>query len=108
MFFADHAVKPLCVREAVVLVEDGKSDNGFFLFLERQIWYGAGRADLTAKVAVIFAVPEARNDHGRKETIKPRLERGRIERIPGTNLHTLPAPHALLQEIVIPANAGGA
>ena len=108
MFFADHAVEPLCVWEAMVLVKDGEPDNGFFLFLERQIRYGAGWADLTAQVAVIFAVPKTRNHHRREETIKPCLERRWIERIPGANLHTLAATDALLQEIVISANAGRA
>ncbi len=92
----------------MVFIDDGESDNGCFLFLEWQIRYGTGRADLTAQVAVVFAVPKPRDDHRRKEAIEACLERGRIERISGANLHTFPTAHALLQKLIISVNTGGA
>ena len=107
VFFADYAVQFLRVRETVVLVDDCKTDHRYLLLLEGKIGYGAGRADLAAQVAIIFAVSEARDDHGREEAVEACLERGWIERISRTDLHAFPAAHAFLQELIVSGNPRG-
>ena len=107
MFFADDAIYLFRIGEAMVFVNNGKTDDALFFLFQGKVRYGPGGAHLPAEVAVVFAIPQTGDDDRHEESVKSCSEIVRIEGTPQTDFHTFAAADAFLLEVIIIDNTGG-
>ena len=98
VLLANDARFPQRVRDAAVLLDPDRADLGLCLLLDLQFLDRPGRTDLGAERAVIFAVADLRDQHGRPDPLGPGFRKRRLEPVRRAGLHALAALDALLEE----------
>ena len=106
--FADAARFAQRVGQAAVFFDPGHANPGSQLFFDRQLLDRAGRTDLGAERAVVFAISDSGHENGRPDPEETGLTERVLQAVGRANLHALAALDALGQELRLGQRARGA
>ena len=73
VFLADHTIHLFGIWQAVILIENGQSDDRLFFDPQWQLGYGAGGTYLAAEAAVVFAVADPADQYRAPDPLEARL-----------------------------------
>ena len=108
MLLADDAGPPQEIGEAAVFIDPGRPDPHLRLLGNRQLLDRPRRADLRAKRAVVFAIPDFRHQDGRPHPFRAGFRDGRLQGVGRAGLHALSALDAFGQELFFGQRSGRA
>lgn len=106
VLLTDDALPLIGVRKTAVRVDRRETDLDLLPFFDSQRIDRPGGADLSAQVALVFAVPDLRNELGGPKTIQTGVCHSRVQPVRWADLHAKATGDAALEELTFGQSPG--